>query len=75
MLDAYYKGYEQPDGMWYLHILEPLLTYGIDPKNVSWILYKKDTLESALKKVTVADIIFLPGEPRKSFTIVWQHTI
>ena len=23
MLDQYHKGYEQPEGIWYLHILEP----------------------------------------------------
>jgi len=61
MLDKYYKGYEPETGEWYLHILEPLLVYGIDPKNVEWVLYKKDTKTSALKKVKDADIIFLPG--------------
>lgn len=61
MLDQYYKAYEPEVGPWYLHIVEPLLVYGINPKNISWIMYKKDTLHSAHQKLKEADIIFLPG--------------
>ncbi|WP_025724648.1 Type 1 glutamine amidotransferase-like domain-containing protein [Acholeplasma granularum] len=61
MLHSYYEGYKIPDGIWYLHILEPLLVYGIKPEQVQWVIYKKDDIESAKRKVEESDIIFLPG--------------
>src|SRR5690606_33692111 len=43
------------------HIVEPFKPYGIKEENISWILYDKDTKETAKKKIEAADIIFLPG--------------
>ena len=76
MLDQYHKGYEQPEGIWYLHILEPFLSYGIHPDNVSWVIYKKDTADSAIKKVSDADIIFLPGgAPEKFYNRLVEYNL
>lgn len=61
MLNSYYKTYEKPLGIWYLHIVEPLLTYGIPEDQIEFVLYKKDSKEDALKKIQEADILFLPG--------------
>ncbi len=57
----YEAEYSGPLGKWYLHILEPLLVYGIKAENVSWIIYNKDNEKDAKKKIDQADIIFLPG--------------
>lgn len=59
--DLYEASYTAPEGRWYLHILTPLLNYGIKEENVNWIIYDKDTIESAKAKIETADIIFLPG--------------
>jgi len=76
MLDLYYKAYEKDVGTWYLHVIEPLLVYGIDPKNISWVYYKKDSKDSALKKVKDADIIFLPGgAPEKFYQRLVQYEL
>lgn len=57
----YLKSYSKEFGMWYDHIVNPLLSYGIKEKNISFVLYQKDTKEEAIKKIDEADIIFLPG--------------
>ncbi len=68
LYDQYIKTYTPPLGIWYNHVLNPFLTYGVDLSNVSWIIYKKDTIESAKQKLQQADIIFLPGgAPDKFF--------
>lgn len=61
LLDKYIESYTPPLGVWYNHVLNPFLIYGVDPFNVSFIIYDKDTKITARKKIEAADIIFLPG--------------
>lgn len=57
----YEESYKAPDGIWYLHILSPLLRYKIKEDNVSWVIYDVDDYKSAKQKIDDADIIFFPG--------------
>lgn len=50
-----------------MYILELFLSYGIDLDNVSWVIYKKDIVDSVIKKVSDVDIIFLLGGVLEKF--------
>lgn len=59
--ESYLESYKKETGVWYLHIVEPLLTYGVKEENISFVLYNKDSSKEAKNKINDADIIFLPG--------------
>lgn len=58
--EDYHKLY-QKGSEYYQKIIDQFTPYGIDEKQISWINYYHDNLQSAIKKIEQADIIYLPG--------------
>lgn len=53
--------YSKENGRYYGRIVNPLLAYGVDEGNVTFVDYYRDSRESAAEKVRNADVVYFLG--------------
>lgn len=53
--------YSRENGRYYGGIVNPLLAYGVDEGNVTFVDYYRDSRESAAEKVQNADVVYFLG--------------
>jgi len=56
-----YLEFYSPGGEYYIKIVNSFLPYGIEESQIDWLYYYKDDKESAIKKISKANIIYFPG--------------